>query len=55
MQIINLAGLAGQITGFLDAGPVEQGCATDDAMDIVPLLDEKLRQIGAVLTCDAGD
>jgi hypothetical protein len=39
----------------IDAACIEGGGAANDAMDLVPLLEEKLGEIGSVLTCDTGD
>ena len=39
----------------VDAGGVGDGSAADNAVDFIPLLQQELCQIGAVLTRDAGD
>lgn len=39
----------------VDAGGVGDGCAADNAVDFIPLLQQELCQIGAILTRDAGD
>lgn len=39
----------------VDAGGIGNGGAADNAVDFIPLLQQELCQIGAVLTSDAGD
>jgi hypothetical protein len=40
---------------MIDAARVEGGRASDDAVDLVTLLEQELGQVGAVLPGDAGD
>ena len=44
--------LVGILVEMLDSASVEGGRATDDAVDLVTLLDQKLGKVGAVLTSD---
>lgn len=39
----------------VDASGIGNGSAADDAVDFIPLLQQELCQIGAVLTRDTGD
>ena len=40
---------------MLDAAGVEGGGTADDAMDLIPLVQQEFGEVGAVLACDAGD
>ena len=39
----------------VDAGGVGDGCAADNTVDFIPLLQQELCQIGTILTSDTGN
>lgn len=45
----------GILVKVLDPAGVEGAASSDDAVDLVALVDEELGQVAAVLTGDAGD
>jgi hypothetical protein len=47
--------LVGVLIQVVDTVGIQQGSAALDAMHFIPLFEQELRKIGAILTGDAGD
>jgi hypothetical protein len=49
------SGLMSIVIQMIDAGGIEHGCAAAQAVHYVILAQQQLREVGAILACDACD